>query len=84
MCSIVQCMCICILCQLCVLCIRGVSWTLILGGGAKQGRSQNFGSGGNIKQSFINKFLSRLVLQWRRQNLGSGETFSKNVLIKDF
>ena len=50
--------------------------------GAKQGRSQNFGSGKH-QQNFIYEFLSRFVLQWRRQNFGSGETFSKNVLIKD-
>ena len=61
---------------------HGVSWTLIFGGGAKQGRSQNFGSGKH-QQNFIYEFLSRFVLQWRRQNFGSGETFSKNVLIKD-
>ena len=35
--------------------MHGVSWTLILGGGAKQGRSQNFGSGGTSnKISYIN------------------------------
>ena len=40
--------------------------------------------GGNIGQDFIHEFLSSPVLQWRRQNFGSGRTFSKNVLIKDF
>ena len=28
--------------------------------------------GGNIKKNFIHEFLSTPVLQWRRQNFGSG------------
>ena len=40
-----------------------------------QGRRQNFGGGRrNIEQNFIYEFLSSPVLQWRSQNLGSGET----------
>ena len=40
--------------------------------------------GGNIGKNFIYEFLSSPVLQWRRQNFGSGRgTFSTNVLIKD-
>ena len=38
---------------------------------------------GDIKQNFIHDFLSSPVLQWRRQNFGSGRGFSKNVLFKD-
>ena len=41
--------------------------------------------GGNLGQNFIHEFHSSHVLQWRRQNFGSGRgTFSKNGLIKDF
>ena len=42
--------------------------------------------GGNIGQNFIHDFSLSPVLQWRRKNYGSGggETFRKNVLIKDF
>ena len=39
---------------------------------------------GNIGQNFIHEFLSRPVLQWRRQNFSSKGTFSKNVLIEEF
>ena len=39
----------------------------------------------DIGQNFIHDFLSTPVLQWRRQNFGSGGgTFSKNLLIKTF
>ena len=40
--------------------------------------------GGNIGKNFIHEFHSSPVLIWRRQTFGSGGTFSKNVLIKDF
>ena len=63
--------------------MHGVSWTLIFGG-AKQERSQNFGSRGEHQKKFIHEFLSRFVLQWHRQNFSSGKPFSKNVLIKNF
>ena len=33
-----------------------------------------FGGRRNIEQNFIHEFLSSPVLQWRSQNLGSGET----------
>ena len=47
------------------------------------GAALGFWFGGDIGQNFIHEFLSSPVLQWRRQNFGSEETFSKNVLIKD-
>ena len=37
-----------------------------------------FGGRGTSDKTFIHEFLSSLVLQWRRQNFGSGETSSKN------
>ena len=44
-----------------------------------------FWFGGKLGQNFIHEFLSSPVLQWRRQNFGSGEQkFRKNVLIKNF
>ena len=42
-----------------------------------------FGGGGNITQNFIHEFHSSPILQWRRQNFGSGDIQQK-VLIKDF
>ena len=63
--------------------LHGVSWTLIFGG-LSRGGARILVRGGNIKQNFIHEFLSRFVLQWLRHNFGSGETFSKNLLIKDF
>ena len=48
-----------------------------IGGGGLSRGSHNINSRGTIKQNFIDEFLSRFVLQWRRQNFGSGETFSK-------
>ena len=33
-----------------------------------------FGGRRNIEQNFIHEFLSSPLLQWRSQNLGSGET----------
>ena len=54
-----------------------------MGGGLSRGGARILVRG-DIKQNFIHEFLSRFVLQWRRQNFGSGETFSQNVRIKDF
>ena len=45
------------------------------------GAAPGFGSG---EGNFIHEVLSSPVLQWRRQNFGSGGTFNMNVLIKDF
>ena len=36
------------------------------------GATPGFWFGGNIGQNFIHDFLSSPVLQWRRQNFGSG------------
>ena len=39
----------------------------------------------NIEQNFIHEFLSSPVLQWRSQNLGSGETLCIHQrLLKNF
>ena len=40
--------------------------------------------GGNIGQNFIYDFLSSPVLQWRRQNFGSGELSAKMHLSQTF
>ena len=46
--------------------------------------ASGFWFGGKLGQNFIHEFLSSPVLQWPRQNFGSGgKEFSKNVLIKD-
>ena len=37
-----------------------------------RGGARNFGSGEDTRQNFIIEFLSSPVLQWRRQNFGSG------------
>ena len=50
-----------------------------------QGQRQDFGSGGeDIGQNFILDFLSSPVLQWRRQNFGSGEHSAKMHSSKTF
>ena len=58
---------------------HGVSWTLILRGG---GRLSRIGARILVRGTSdkISKFLWSRVLQWRRQNFGSGGTFRKNVL----
>ena len=40
--------------------------------------------GRNIKRNFIHEFLSSPVLQWRRQNFGSGGTLAKMYSSKAF
>ena len=40
--------------------------------------------GGNIGQNFIHDFLSSPVLQWRRQNFGSGTHSAKMRSSKTF
>ena len=40
--------------------------------------------GGNIGQNFIHDFLSSPVLQWRRQNFGSGRHSAKMHSSKTF
>ena len=42
------------------------------------------GEGGNIGQNFIHDFLSSPVLQWRRQNVGSGTHSAKMRSSKTF
>ena len=49
-----------------------------------KGKRQDFGSGEYIGQNFIHDFLSSPVLQWRRQNFGSGGHSAKIHASKTF